>query len=73
MRAIAKKIEFSPTLIYQHFRDKEALIHELCYADFRKLALELKVTQRIAGLRDSLGSNRHHVPEPQPADVRDES
>lgn len=38
MRKIAEKIEYSPTTIYQHFKDKDALIKELCYADFGKLA-----------------------------------
>lgn len=30
MRAIAEKIEYSPTAIYLHFRDKEALCRALC-------------------------------------------
>src|SRR5438132_3776284 len=34
MRKIAEKIEYSPTAIYLHFRDKEALIQELCANDF---------------------------------------
>jgi AcrR family transcriptional regulator len=38
MRAIAEQIEYSPTAIYLHFADKDALIHELCVADFLKLA-----------------------------------
>ena len=54
MRAIAAKIEYSPTVIYQYFRDKEALIHELCYADFRKLVQELAGTQRITDPLDRL-------------------
>ena len=48
MRAIADKIEYSPTIIYQYFRDKEALVKELCYADFGRLAEELVGTQQIA-------------------------
>lgn len=43
MRGIAEKIEYSPTAIYQHFRDKDALIQELCYIDFGKLADQLQV------------------------------
>jgi AcrR family transcriptional regulator len=35
MRKIAEKIEYSPTAIYLHFTDKEALIQELCLHDFR--------------------------------------
>jgi AcrR family transcriptional regulator len=38
MRAIAKRIEYSPPVIYSHFADKHALIQELCYRDFRALA-----------------------------------
>jgi len=41
MRAIASRIEYTPTAIYHHFRDKEALIEELCYLDFRALAAAL--------------------------------
>jgi AcrR family transcriptional regulator len=42
MRKIAEKIEYSATTIYQHFADKETLIKELCYSDFRHLAATLK-------------------------------
>ena len=38
MRKIADAIEYSPTAIYFHFKDKEALIRELCVTDFRSLA-----------------------------------
>ena len=38
MRRIAEKIEYSPTAIYFHFRDKEALLAELCDFDFRTFA-----------------------------------
>jgi AcrR family transcriptional regulator len=38
MRAIAKRIEYTPTAIYHHFKDKEALLTELCRVDFRALA-----------------------------------
>lgn len=37
MRAIAAKIGYTPTAIYHHFRDKDALIVELCMADFTAL------------------------------------
>jgi len=47
MRAVAEKIEYSPTVIYQYFKDKETLIQELCYADFRKLAEQLQDTMKI--------------------------
>jgi AcrR family transcriptional regulator len=38
MRRIAQKIEYSPTAIYLHFKDKEALFAELCANDFLRLA-----------------------------------
>jgi AcrR family transcriptional regulator len=38
MRAIAARIEYTPTAIYHHFRDKEALLDELCTNDFLALA-----------------------------------
>jgi AcrR family transcriptional regulator len=38
MRKIADRIEYSPTAIYFHFRDKEALMRELCEEDFASLA-----------------------------------
>ena len=44
MRRIAERIEYSPTAIYFHFRDKEALLRELCDHDFRHFA------QHFAGL-----------------------
>ena len=38
MRRIAERIEYSPTAIYFHFKDKEALLTELCDHDFREFA-----------------------------------
>jgi AcrR family transcriptional regulator len=38
MRRIADRIEYSPTAIYFHFKDKEALLAELCDVDFRAFA-----------------------------------
>jgi AcrR family transcriptional regulator len=49
MRRIAQKIEYSPTAIYLHFKDKEALFAELCSTDFRRLA---QTFQTIAEIRD---------------------
>lgn len=48
MRRIAEKIEYSPTAIYFHFRDKEALLAELCDCDFRAFALGFSVIAQIA-------------------------
>lgn len=38
MRKIAEKIEYSPTAIYVHFKDKDELFLEICHGDFRRLA-----------------------------------
>jgi AcrR family transcriptional regulator len=38
MRKIAERIEYSPTAIYAHFKDKNALIRELCESDFLAFA-----------------------------------
>ncbi len=38
MRKVAEKIEYSPTAIYIHFKDKDELFHELCHQDFARLA-----------------------------------
>ncbi len=38
MRKIAQRIEYSPTAIYFHFKDKLAVFRELCESDFRDLA-----------------------------------
>jgi AcrR family transcriptional regulator len=48
MRRIADKIEYSPTAIYFHFRDKETLLHEICDADFLALAQQFGAAARIA-------------------------
>lgn len=48
MRRIADKIEYSPTAIYFHFRDKEALLAELCDTDFRAFAQGFAAMAQIA-------------------------
>lgn len=48
MRRIADRIEYSPTAIYFHFRDKETLVKELCNHDFRELAHQFGEAARIA-------------------------
>jgi AcrR family transcriptional regulator len=47
MRRIADKIEYSPTAIYFHFRDKETLLAELCDCDFREFAHGFAVIAQI--------------------------
>lgn len=49
MRAIAAKIGYTPTAIYHHFRNKEALLTELSAQDFRSLA---QAFQRIGQVAD---------------------
>ena len=51
MRKIAEAIEYSPTAIYLHFKDKESLVRELCLSDFDSLA---RAFQRIAREPDPL-------------------
>jgi len=38
MRAIAERIEYTPTALYHHFPSKQALLDELCQSDFLHLA-----------------------------------
>jgi len=38
MRAIADRIEYTPTALYHHFPSKQALVTELCQSDFMQLA-----------------------------------
>jgi AcrR family transcriptional regulator len=47
MRAIADRIEYTPTAIYHHFKNKESLLAELCIADFRALATAFQKIGRI--------------------------
>ena len=47
MRAIAERIEYTPTAIYHHFRDKDELILEICHRDFRALAQQFARIGRI--------------------------
>jgi AcrR family transcriptional regulator len=48
MREIAKRVEYTPTAIYFHFKDKESLLRELCREDFQTLAQYLHRIGRIA-------------------------
>src|SRR5947209_10455818 len=51
MRRIAEAIEYSPTAIYLHFADKQALFGELCVEDFGKLA---EMFQALAAIEDPI-------------------
>ena len=46
MRAIAKKIEYSPTTIYLYFKDKWDLFHSICEEAFAKLERELEAIKK---------------------------
>ena len=47
MRRIADRIEYSPTAIYFHFKDKDALLAELCDCDFRAFSQNFIAIARI--------------------------
>lgn len=47
MRAIAARIEYTPTAIYHHFKDKDSLLEELCLVDFLSLAAAMNRIGRI--------------------------
>ena len=47
MRKIADRIEYSPTAIYLHFKDKEAVMRELCDLDFLALALGVREDEEV--------------------------
>ncbi|MEO6324286.1 MAG: TetR/AcrR family transcriptional regulator [Thermoanaerobaculia bacterium] len=51
MRRIARAVEYSPTALYLHFKDKESLIRDLCMTDFQFLA---RAFQKIAKEKDPL-------------------
>jgi AcrR family transcriptional regulator len=62
MRAIADRIEYTPTAIYHHFRNKEALLAELCAADFRALGSAFQKIGRIEDPIERLrGSGQTYV------------
>lgn len=48
MRGIADAVEYTPTAIYHHFRNKEALLDELCTCDFGSLAQAFQRIGRVA-------------------------
>ena len=56
MRKIAEAIEYSPTAIYVHFKDKAELMRELCLVDFGRMAegnrLVFELADPIARIRE---------------------
>ncbi|QSQ23357.1 TetR/AcrR family transcriptional regulator [Pyxidicoccus parkwayensis] len=51
MRAVAEKIEYSPTAIYVHFKDKASLVRELCAHDFLRFA---EILNKVARVQDPM-------------------
>jgi len=51
MRKIAEAIEYSPTAIYVHFKDKSDLMHELCRCDFGQLSSR---SAELSSVRDPI-------------------
>lgn len=51
MRSIAQKIDYTPTCIYFHFADKEALFREICVEDFQQFQAEMRPAIPIADPR----------------------
>jgi len=49
MRRIAQLIEYSPTTIYLHFKDKNELLTAVCEETFAQLAASLERLQKTAG------------------------
>ena len=48
MRKIAERIEYSPTTIYLHFEDKDAILAALCQEGFQLMATSLEALDDIA-------------------------
>ena len=48
LRRVAERIEYSATAIYLHFKNKEALVTELCMADFATFSRKLVQAERTA-------------------------
>jgi AcrR family transcriptional regulator len=46
MRRVAERIDYSPTAIYLHFRDKQELVQSLCDETFARLVRELETLEK---------------------------
>lgn len=56
MRRIAEAIEYTPTTIYHHFKDKEEVVLTLCQQDFARL---LEALQAVPPSADPLAAMRN--------------
>ena len=60
MRRIADRIEYSPTTIYLHFKDKAELLEQVCFDTFSRLHLALnKITEQPGDPIDRLKRGMH--------------
>ena len=55
MRKVAERVAYTPTALYNHFADKDALLRELCDADFRALRESFGQTLRTADPVERIG------------------
>src|ERR1043166_6933096 len=55
MRAIANEVEYTPTALYHHFENKDALLTEISTLDFRALAAAFLRIGRVADPLERLG------------------
>ena len=73
MRAIADRIEYTPTALYHHFPSKQALLTELCECDFAELGRHFRdavdVTDPIERLR-AVGEAYLRFAEERPSQYR---
>lgn len=59
MREIAKKIGYSPTTLYHHFADKEALLQAVCDEDFLNLANSMREIMQLPDLVERIRALGH--------------
>lgn len=54
MRKIADRVEYTPTALYFHFKDKNALFRRLCAEDFAAMTARFQVLSRVPDPVDRL-------------------
>jgi AcrR family transcriptional regulator len=78
MRRVAERIDYSPTAIYLHFKDKQDLVFSLCEETFAKLVRELEtlpvefpdpLVQLRKGMKRYIDFGLHHPDHYLPAFV----
>jgi AcrR family transcriptional regulator len=78
MRRVAERIDYSPTAIYLHFKDKQELVFSLCEETFAKLVRELEtlleefpdpLVQLRKGMKRYIDFGLHHPDHYLPAFV----